>query len=183
MGGGETKCRLIVTQSSQNHKKLQALFAQLREEFARPLPVIQPVPATAPADGKVLAGNARFYDVRDLLAASAAIDAEWNSEPRSPFELEAQLVGVVVDNVDPGSWEGGGGAAQASPGSAGHGINVVGGRLVVRQSPEGHEMLKRFLSEFRKELLPGVKLPATSRSAPTRPARRRAEGLFGSSRG
>jgi len=164
--------RLIVGQSPENQKKLQQFLAGLREEFAKPMPTIKPVPATAPADGKPLFGKACLYDVRDLLAASAAIESEWSSDPRTAFELEAQLVGVVIDNVEPASWEGGG-----------NGINTIGGRLVVTQSPEGHEMLKRFLAELRKELLPGVKLPATSRSAPTRPARRRAEGLFGSSRG
>jgi hypothetical protein len=173
--------RLIVTQSATNQKKLQEFFAKLREEFAKPLPTIQPVPATAPANGKPLFGKVCVYDVRDLLAASAAIDAEWNSDPRTPYDLEDQLVDAIIDNVEPYSWEGR--PNRSAVGSTGNGINVIGGRLVVRQSPEGHEMLKRFLAELRKELLPGVKLPATSPSAPIRRARPRVEGLFGSARG
>jgi hypothetical protein len=172
--------RLIVTQSPENHTQLRDLLKRLREEFARPMPVIQPVPATAPADGRPLAGNTRVYDVRDLLAASAAIDAEWNSDPRTPDDLEDQLVDAIIDNVEPYSWQGR--PNRNAVGSTGFGINVIGGRLMVRQSPEGHEMLKRFLAELRKELLPGVKLPATSPSAPIRRARPRVEGLFGSAR-
>jgi hypothetical protein len=173
--------RLIVTQSPENHQMLKKLLDELREEFGRPMPTIKPVPATVPAGGKPLLGKTCLYDVRDLLAASAAIDAEWNSDPRTPYDLEDQLIDAIIDNVEPYSWQGR--PNRSAVGSTGNGINVIGGRIVVRQSPEGHEMLKRFLAELRKELLPGVKVPATSPSAPIRRARPRAEGLFGSSRG
>jgi hypothetical protein len=173
--------RLIVTQTPENHKQLRALLVRLREEFARPMPVIKPVAATAPADGETLVGDVRIYDVRDLLRAMVASDAEWSGEPHTPFEIEAQLVGAVVENVEPDSWDVRPNRQEAS--GNGNSISTIGGRLLVRQSPEVHVLLQRYLSEMRAQFVTRGGGPATSRSAPTRPARRRAGGRSQSSPG
>jgi hypothetical protein len=151
-GGGrsgwlrELAGRLIVTQSADNHRKIRDLLKQLRTEFARPMPVPATRPAaTAPTEGLVLGGKedrVRFYDVRDILKAIADADELRGAKPRTAFEVEAQLVGVVVENVGRDHWE-----------TATHGINMIAGRLVVNQSPEVHQRLKEFLANVRRELL------------------------------
>jgi hypothetical protein len=167
----ELGARLIITQSRENHKKIHDLLKQLRAEFARPMPVPTTRPAaTAPTDGQVLGGDSvRFYDVRDILKAIADADALHGAKPRTSFEVEAQLVGVVIENVGRDHWE-----------TVSHGINFVAGRLVVNQSPEVHEKLKEFLAKVRRELFSLA--AATSPSAPTPPARPPAGGRSGSSR-
>jgi hypothetical protein len=147
--------RLIITQTRANHEKLRQVLAQLRAEFAKQVPPIKPVPSTAPTDGEVVSGKTRLYDVRDLLQASAAFEAEWGGEVPSGTELEEDLVNAIVHNVEPYSWEGR--PNRNAVGSTGHHIDVIGGRLVVRQSPEGHDALKRFLAELRRELLPAAR--------------------------
>jgi hypothetical protein len=152
--------RLIITQSTQNHKKIRDLFKQLRTELARPMPLPATRPAaTIPTDGEVLGGKGdtvRFYDVRDILKAIADADELRGAKPRTSFEVEAQLVGVVVENVGRDHWE-----------TATHGVNVLAGRLVVNQSPEVHEKLKEFLAHVRRELH-----APPSNPSPTAPSRK-----------
>ena len=144
--------RLIITQSPDGLRKVEALLDRLRVEFAKPPPPLV-APATRASDDKDL-GATRFYDVRDLLAAIRAQPGDRAAD----FEASAELVGTIIDHVTPEVWRG-----EVSW------IDVVAGRLVVTQKDEKvHAEVTRFLDRLRREILPA---PSTSPSAPTRPSR------------
>jgi len=157
--------RLIITQVPANHEIIRRLLGDLRREFAKPLATM---PATRPADeGHLPSGATRFYDVRDLLAAIRAAN-DGRPDAGSWFEAGAELVGYIVENVEPATW--------VDTGSSRSHVTIIGGRLVVTSRPEVHALIQRFLIEFRREMLGAGTKSSTSPSAPTRGAVPRAGG-------
>ena len=113
-------------------------------------------------------GPARFYDIRDLLQALRATQADRFSgaggREGGTRHPEDEIIRSVTENVEPDSWRDAGG----SDGS----IRSLWGRLIVVQTPEGHRALERYLATLRREFVKDdtARPPATSPSAPTRPS-------------
>ena len=146
--------RLFIAQRTLAHQQIERLLNDIRTEFARP-PATGPS-AEVPASDAISGGRTRFYDVRDILKALAASDVDWIEGPRTPFEVEADLGGLVTEQVEPASWTG-----RKDSGA----ISMLGGRLVVTHSPEVHERLGKFLQEVRGEF---VRKEAVKRPVPKR---------------
>ena len=110
----------------------------------------------------------RIYDVRTLLPAIAADYAEMSKSPhfkgpprRSYEEVSAEVAAYVETAVDPESWVNAGGPE-------GH-IRTLGGRLLITQTPERHERIRKVLDELTRDFTaryPGTAdTPATTAEA------------------
>jgi hypothetical protein len=155
----------VITQTSANHRQVEGLLADLRAAFARPhvATVATTAPVARPLEADPSRGDRRFYDVRDMVLAIEAGYGDRLRPASKVSEAKRELIDAVTENVEPLTWH-------VSP-VAGGTIAIIGGRMVVTQTPEVHDLLGRFLVELRAELVEGAAAPATgpatSPSAPT----------------
>ena len=102
----------------------------------------------------------RVYDVRDLVAA---VRASYAGEPLDERPTAAEAIDMITqlltETIDPDTWRDAGGSVGS--------IRVLGGRMIVTQTPRNLREVEWLLDELRAEFT--RPLP-TSRPATTRPS-------------